>query len=82
MQKKKIKEEVAIEIDKFEFMRSMRDFVQAGNNLLNIWRAIPSDGEFGIAMRKVTFPAGISFDEYMAEMKKIYLLMAEEFGYA
>jgi len=79
---KQIKEEVALEIDKFEFMRSMRDFVQAGNTLLNMWQAIPSDGEFGMAMRRVTFPAVISFDEYMAEMKKIYLLMAEEFGYA
>ena len=77
-----MKEAVTVELNKFEFTRAMRDYIQAGNNLLSVWETIPADSELGIVMRKIEWPFAMSFDEYMAEMRKIYIYMAEEFGYA
>jgi hypothetical protein len=78
---KAIKKEIANELDTLEFTRAMRDYVQAGFNLLYVWENVPTDGAFGHVLREVKWPFNMSFDEFMVEMKKVYEFINEEFGY-
>ena len=78
---KEIKREIANELDTLEFTRAMRDYVQAGFNLLYVWENVPTDGVFGQVLREVKWPFNMSFDEFMVEMKKVYNFINEEFGY-
>jgi hypothetical protein len=78
---KEIKTEIANELDTYEFTRALRDYVQAGNNLLKVWENIPTDGIFGQVLRQVTWPFNMSFDDFMVEMKKVYNFIYEEFSY-